>query len=106
MKGLKKEVESILQAVPMARDDNFILFYLVCKLLPNVPNDIGARDFAEVALNHSQLGLPSFEAVTRARRRIVREHSELAPSKAVKEIRKEEEEAYLEAYGRGKGCAS
>ena len=74
-----------------ARKDDFILVRYVLDEL-GVPSNFDMRTMLH---NHVIFGLPSFESITRARRKVQAEYPELKDAKAV-EIRAAEEEEYRE----------
>lgn len=84
-------VERVLDRLPVTRDDDFLLIYNVYKFMNE---DTPYMDFRRVMRDHEALGLPSFESITRARRKVQSEKPELRPSKKAKKIRTEEERAY------------
>lgn len=92
IKHLEKIVKEVLETNKKSRNDNFVLVLEVYKKL-----DIPVKfDFMGLVLEHSKYELPSFESVTRARRKIVRKCPELQASKEVKELREEQEQIYFE----------
>lgn len=84
-------VKSILEDNKEARDDDFLLVSLVCRRY--CPGIIG-ETFTEVLAQHKRYGLPSFESITRARRKLQATHEELRGSEQVRRIRDEEEENF------------
>ena len=101
MKNRKIELESIVHRVlvksSLARDDNFILVNMVYdELNPST----GAKTFDYVMRNHKWLSLPSFESVTRARRKLQAEYPQLKGSKQTQVARKKEEHEFID-YSRG-----
>lgn len=74
-----------------ARKDDFILMGYVLDEM-GVPANFNTRTLLH---NHVVFGLPSFESITRARRKIQAEYPDLKDAKAV-EIRAAEEEEYRE----------
>jgi len=92
LKKVEQTVQEILENNLKARNDNFVLVYEVYQKL-----DIPVKfEFMGLMLEHSKYGLPSFESITRARRKIVKNHPELQSSKKIKEFRKVQEEEYFE----------
>ena len=73
-------VYQILMSNPKTRDDDFELvaeyYYRLC---PEVVN----MKFSHVFLGHKEIGLPSFESITRARRKIQAQHIALASEKTI-----------------------
>ena len=80
---------------PITRSDDFHLVYRVYQVLNE--KIITKELFCEVMLNHSQYGLPSFESITRARRKVFEKYPTLKPEKVTKLRKKKEEEFELYA---------
>ena len=86
-------VEKVLREHTDSRDDNFILIYRVYR---EINEDLVLRElFFQVMLYHKEYKLPSFESITRARRKLQNKYPELKPSKEVQEIRDKEEMDYF-----------
>lgn len=86
-------VLNVLENSPISRGDDFILYGMVCK---DLGVDINEK-FRTVLANHKQLKLPSFESVSRARRKVF----ELRPDlNIIKEIRADEEVLYKHKFGK------
>lgn len=92
LQTMEKVVLEILEISPKAREDDYVLMWLVCdKLAP----DIITKPFGDVMYHHKSWRLPNWESVTRARRKIQEKRPDLiSPKKARK--RREEEEVYRE----------
>ena len=88
---IKNVVTRILEKNTKARKDDFILFSCVCDELGVVSN----FDFRTMLNNHKLFGLPSWESVSRARRKIQAERPELKDAEMA-EIRDAEQEKYIE----------
>lgn len=88
---IKAIVGRVLEAHEEARKDDFVLFALVCDEM-GVPCNF---DFRTMLREHKLFGLPSWESVSRARRKIQAEYRELTDEKTV-EKRAEEEAKYIE----------
>lgn len=87
-------VKEVLEQYEDSRNDNFVLIYRVYK---EINEDLVLRElFFEVMMNHKEYGLPSFEGITRARRKLMNEYPNLKPMKVVQKARKEEEVVYRE----------
>ena len=86
-------VYQVLKEVPEARKDDFVLvaevYNRIQPLIFNVP-------FNQVMLAHKELGLPYFESISRARRRLQSIFEELKPSQEVQDARLEEQLIYRE----------
>ena len=104
--SLENLVQQYLEQVPATRSDDFKLYFLVAADIygDNGFNPTpGETDFMNLpiydfVMNHNQYGLPAFESVSRARRKIQSEHRELCDEKT-KEYRAKREEEFRERYG-------
>lgn len=88
-------VLSALERNEKARQDDFILYGSVIK---NMGVDI-KQSLAFIFSHHAELGLPAFESVSRARRKIAETRPDLFDA-LTKEIRANEQEKYEYKYGR------
>lgn len=95
MKNLKEQVEYILYTCPRARNDDFILINEVYKRYYFNTNIIS---FDNMLNNHKNYKLPSFESITRARRKLQAEKEELKVCDLVKIAREKKEKEYRELY--------
>ena len=86
-------VYQVLKEVPEARKDDFVLVAEVYNKIQPLINNVS---FNQVMLAHKELGLPYFESISRARRRLQNIFEELKPSKEVQEARLEEQLIYRE----------
>ena len=89
-------VKEILEECPKSRNsDNFLYTKVIEKL------NKGALDkpFWEVMLNLKELGLPCYETISRARRKLQEEFPELQACDAVQDFRTEREETFREEFG-------
>ena len=92
IKRVEELVKEILEEYPTTRNDDFILIsYVYFKLCP----EIADIPFAIIMLEHQEFGLPSFKSITRARRKIQAEYNDLKPKKEIQDIRKLEEQEYI-----------
>lgn len=88
-------VLTCLQSYPITRDDDFQLVLSVWRELnPSVAN----IPLKKVMENHKEYGLPSFESITRARRKMQNIYPRLRASKEVEQARAEEEEEHRRLY--------
>lgn len=86
-------VYQVLKEVPEARKDDFVL---VAEVYNKIQPLLHGVSFNRVMLGHKELGLPYFESISRARRRLQSMFEELRPSKEVQEARDEEQLVYRE----------
>ena len=93
IRKLETVVKSVLEQNKAARDDDFLLVAAVCKIIN--PSIIG-ETFTMVLTNHKEYRLPSFESITRARRKLQAEHEHLKSSARMQAIRANEEEDYID----------
>lgn len=96
MKKYDKLVEKALIEYPITRKDDFILYATVIHYIePNIVH----QPIGVVLKAHKELGIPSFETITRARRKIQEENIELCDEET-KEKRKQRELEFRKEYGR------
>lgn len=86
-------VKKVLTKHPEARDDDFLLVFRAYK---KMNPSIKGMYFWHVMRNHKELGLPSFESITRARRKLQSNFPELKSSSKAAEIRAEEYMEYID----------
>jgi hypothetical protein len=87
---LESIIKPILEEVPLTRQDDCILFAVVCERLKPEIMDL---ELSAILYQHNELGVPNFESVGRCRRKIQAAYPELANPKTV-EKRLKEQEAY------------
>lgn len=90
------KVRYLLETHPEDRDDDFLLYLDCCKYYTDMPT--WAVSFEEAMSRHKKLGMPSYESITRARRKMQEQHPELRGEKY--QMRMERQEEYREAYRR------
>lgn len=88
---LEKIVEEVLQSETLARKDDS---YLILKVVQRTNPELAVATFANVMLNAKAKGI-SFESITRARRKVQRNHPELV-HKETEETRQAEQIEYME----------
>lgn len=91
LKTIENKVKTILKKNEDARNDDMVLYLALCNLCLK---DAGAIPLAEIMTQHRSLGLPSFESVSRTRRKLQAQHPELAGSRPVQKMRATGEKAY------------
>lgn len=84
-------VKDILEEDPEARKDNF---RLIMQVYNRLNENIGGQPFNLVMLRHKELGLPSVEGITRARRKLQKEYDYLRADKETEILRTKEETEY------------
>lgn len=90
---LEDVVKYVLTNFEETRSDDFKLIYAVYRELDFVHT---TRElFYEIMMNHKEYGLPPFESITRARRKIQKNNPELA-NKKVQEARYNETVEYID----------
>lgn len=98
LRNIEKLVYNILQEIRTARGDDYLLYYLVVreyfKANPSL-GDIDRVPFAEIMCGHYRFGIPSYETVTRARRKIQANNPDLK-TESVARRRKKEEQRFRE----------
>ena len=99
MKKIKKfesMVFEILYNIPITRSDDYLLYYLVVdEHFKNNPHlgDIEKITFAEIMHGHIAMNIPSYETITRCRRKVQEKHPELR-SKTTERKRHKKEKAF------------
>ena len=91
LKTIENKVKTILKKNADARNDDKVLYLVLCNLCLD---DAGAMPLAEIMMQHKSLGLPSFESVSRTRRRLQEKHPELLGSLRMQKLRARGEKAY------------
>ena len=95
IKDFKNIVEKVLKEHPITRDDDFKLYVWICQeMCPEVMGD----KFSVVLWNHLELGMPSYETITRARQALQHDKPELRGKKYAQRHKKQTD--YIEAFGR------
>lgn len=89
------QVEKIMREHPEARDDDFKLYGWACK---ESDERVMQLTFTQVLWNASKLNIPSYESVTRARRKLQELHPELRGKKY--QARQSKQSEYISNYGR------
>lgn len=91
LKTIENKVKMILKKNEDARNDDMVLYLALCNLCLK---DAGAIPLAEIMTQHKSLGLPSFESVSRTRRKLQARYPELVGSRPVQKMRATGEKAY------------
>ena len=91
LKTIEKKVRAVLEKNEDARNDDMVLYLALCNACLK---DAGAMPLAEIMTQHKYLGLPSFESVSRTRRKLQARYPELAGSRPVQKMRATGEKAY------------
>lgn len=91
LKTVEKKVRAILEKNEDARNDDMVLFLSLCNVYLK---DAGALPLAEIMTQYKYLGLPSFESVSRTRRKVQARHPELVGSRPIQKLRETGEKAY------------
>lgn len=87
IKKIEPLVKSILEEDKEARKDDFLLIASVYNRLSNIKG----LSFNLVMLGHKELGLPSLETITRARRKLQAEYEYLRADEETEILRTNEE---------------
>ena len=88
-------VKSILESDPNTRDDDFELIWCVAR-----EYDLTRCTFTNTIVEWRKRKLPSFESLTRARRKVQEMYPSLRASDKVSEARAEQEREYADFYRR------
>lgn len=92
LETLEKIVFEVLEEVPEAREDDFVLLLEVCK---KKKAPIAGVSFAGAMQYHRQCGIPNWKSVERCRRKIQAQRPDLKTPEAAKR-RAEAEDVYTE----------
>lgn len=88
---MEDTVRDILSWNPNARDNDFILIYQVYTVINPL---LLSKPFGEILMLHSHYGLPSFETIFRARRKVQQHNPDLRATKKIKSLRTDNEDRY------------
>lgn len=89
------QVERIMRNHPETRDDDFKLYGWACK---ESDERVMHLSFSQVMWNSAKLNIPSYESITRARRKLQELKPELRGKKY--QARQERQSEYINNYGR------
>lgn len=89
---MEKVVLEVLESSKSARQDDYVLMWLVCEKICPAVNEVR---FAEAMFHHKKHKMPNWETVTRCRRKIQEKRPDLIENET-KRLRKEEERVYRE----------
>lgn len=92
---VEKIVEKILEENIETRKDDF---KLILEVFNKINENTKYIKFSYVLQNHKAMGLPSFESITRARRKIQERRQDLVDNKTA--VKREEEIEEYEEYSR------
>ena len=95
-KQINKIVTHILEVNPKTRNSDNELYIAVIEAIGRGNSD---KPISEILLNLKDLGLPCYESVGRARRRIQAEREDLRANDTVQDFRTEKELQFREFYG-------
>jgi len=93
MRDYYAKVKEILERWPETQDDDMKLYSIFVHKETGMNSKIG---FYEAMYNHQKYGLPSYESVTRARRKV--QENEPSLQGKTRKRRKEMEEEYRDWY--------
>jgi hypothetical protein len=94
LETIENEVKRILEKEPVARKDDMYLYYIYCTKY----GVLNSKAFVQLFYSKSfrkEYGVPVFESVSRARRKLQQEYEYLRPEKEVQQARNEKEADYI-----------
>ena len=94
LKQLKDLVTETLKQGETFRENDDMLYLTVCIKLFSNRGSISNMTVADFFTNRKKYGLPTFESVSRCRRKAQEEHPELRPRKKVQEARKTKQDKF------------
>lgn len=89
-------VENILIQYPRTRNDDFYLYLKVAIYILGIAT-VYSVSFGSLLERHKYFGLPSFESVSRARRKLQNEYSWLKADEETQDARKQQEQEIIRA---------
>ena len=89
LKSVEKQVRYILTEYPETRDDDMLLYSVICKKFLKETYNKTNYSFEEVMEGYKNLGLPHFESVRRTRQKIQATTPSLHSSKEVQVKRRQ-----------------
>jgi hypothetical protein len=93
--GQEAMVLEVLQEVEAARSDDYILF---AEIIERFYPEVGMIPFRTALVMHNEMAVPSYESITRVRRKVQRKFPELASERA--KARRERLEGIYKEYAR------
>lgn len=87
-------VKGVLERYPDTRSDDFMLVAHVYLIMSN--GYTSTISFNGIMENHTAIGLPSMESITRARRKLQSEYEYLRATESMRRIRRKEEQDFRE----------
>ena len=103
LKEIKAAVEKVLEKYPKARDNDNLLYYLICREFAKTDDmDIDKMPF-KIVLCGGWHWLPRFESIVRLRRMVQRKLPHLKPQKPITKGRAKKEMDFRE-FARKKGA--
>ena len=94
LQTVESMVRPILERSIEARNDDMVLFRLLCRQCIDSYMNGDSAGFDDVMKNYTNYGIPRFETVRRTRQKIQAENPELGCSPEVRRARKKAESAY------------
>ena len=91
---IERIVKGVLEMYPTTRDDDFMLVACVYNTISE--GRTNCISFNSTMVNHKNMGLPSMESITRARRKLQSEYEELRATESMRRIRRKEEQDFKE----------
>lgn len=96
LQKLEDVILPILETNASSRNDNFELVLRVYEKVLDYGDYLDTMSFRELVTNHNSLDLPSFESITRVRRKLQQMYPELKPNKEMQIIRTNATADYIE----------
>lgn len=97
LRTIEQKVRAVLEQDVDARNDDMTLYVRICD---TYVKGVSRQPFETVMLQYRLLGLPNFESVSRIRRKLQAEVSELSGSARTQQTRQEQERVYRN-YAKG-----
>lgn len=93
LKGIEKNVFELLLNDSKTRGDDFVLY---AKYIEKYRPDLRDMSFIHLFNFHKKYELPSYESVTRARRKLQAKYLAIRPTETARKNRKTQEETFIQ----------
>ena len=96
--SITRRVKLILEEYPETRNDDNLLWWKTIEMIADEVGEdfVDMKPFKYMLLNFNRLNFPTFETVSRTRRKVQEKYPELKGTKKVQNQRAKSEQAYRE----------
>ena len=93
LKGIEKNVFELLLNDRRTRGDDFVLY---ARYIETYRPELSYMSFINLFVLHNQFDLPSYESITRTRRKLQGKYLALRPTETTRKNRKTQEETFIQ----------